>query len=327
MIQQFKPIPVYFPIQRVDDEKREVTGIAFANEIVRGEGGIRLRTKTMEKATPDYEKWGCIRAMHQPIAAGKLAQPVKWDNGRATIVARVEDDTEWNKVKKGIYQGFSVLVTADEMKGNDVTRCTWIETSLVDRPKDPDATFSLIRGEGIPEQPAAKTFPCDVKGGKEGKSVKRSKDDLNIPAVTGQGELIQRVAACETAATAITRALENLPQVLSRIGDLDKIVRVQAKEIKRMKKEAANLPRMTTAPVRYTENVRSDGLIERNIVTGESPFASVGDDPRIGSTLEKYNAIVANPPDPAKSTPEQRVAAAIEIDSLRSQLAGMGVQV
>jgi len=150
MNKMLKPIPVFFQIVRLDEEKREVEGIAFANAIVPGEGGIELTPKAMKAATPDYEHWGCVRSMHQPIAAGTLARAVEWEGDTARICARVSDDGEWKKCKDGVYKGFSVLVTADEMKGNKVTRCTWIETSLVDRPKDPGAVFTMVRGEGVP---------------------------------------------------------------------------------------------------------------------------------------------------------------------------------
>ena len=139
-----KKLNFYFPITRVDEDSRTVEGYAFRNEVVPGEGGIRLKRSAMEAATPDYEQWGTIRAMHQPIAAGVL-EAVTWDDNGAFIRVNVVDNQEWEKVKAKVYKGFSVGVRALAMRGLDVERAEWIETSLVDRPKDPDALITAFR--------------------------------------------------------------------------------------------------------------------------------------------------------------------------------------
>lgn len=163
--QTMKPMSLYFPISRIDEEKRIVEGIAFANEVVDGEGGIRLRASAMENATADYMKYGTIRSMHQPSAAGTAVPNdpeiaalcgVTWSDvgGKrvATLRSYISDDNDWKKVKDGTYKGYSVGVAPKVMRGKNVESCTWYETSLVDRPKDPGALLTTFRVDGMPDE-------------------------------------------------------------------------------------------------------------------------------------------------------------------------------
>ena len=147
-------------ITRLDDESRVCEGYAFRNEVVSGEGGIRLMRSAMENATPEYMKFGNLRAMHQPIAAG-LVQDAKWDEKGMFITTRVVDDNEWKKVKEGVYKGFSVGVRPRIMRGKNVEAADIVEISLVDRPKDPDALISCFRAEDI-DQPFEVEFRSEL---------------------------------------------------------------------------------------------------------------------------------------------------------------------
>jgi len=164
-----KTLSFYVPITRIDEEKRIVEGVAFANEVVEGEGGLRLKASAMQAATDDYMKFGAIRAMHQPKAIGTAAPldpeiakecGVFWRDdfpgleGKSVAVLRsyISDDDDWKKAKDGTYKGYSVGVLPRVMRGRNVESCTWAETSLVDRPKDPDALLTSCRVEGLPEE-------------------------------------------------------------------------------------------------------------------------------------------------------------------------------
>lgn len=144
--QQVKPFHLFFDIKRVDEEKRTVEAYAFVNEVVEGEGGIRLKRTAMEAATPDYMEWANVRRMHQADAVG-VAHAVDWDDKGAKMSLEVVDEDAWDKVKKRVYKGLSVGVAATVMRGKDVEKCRWIETSLVDRPKDPDAKILAFRAD------------------------------------------------------------------------------------------------------------------------------------------------------------------------------------
>lgn len=143
-----KLAPMYFtvPITRVDKETREVEGYAFVNEVVPGEGGIRLTRKAMQAATADYMEWAAVREMHQPSAVGKALE-ARWDEKGLIIRAKIVDDAAWEKVEEGVYKAYSVGVKARVMRGKDVTVCDHFETSLVDRPKDKDCSLFRIDGD------------------------------------------------------------------------------------------------------------------------------------------------------------------------------------
>lgn len=146
---QVKSLALFVPLTRIREEERIVEGIAFANEVVEGEGGLKLSRASMQSATPDYLKWGAVREMHQPSAVGR-ALSVEWlESGAAVLRVQVVDDLAWRKVRQGVYRGFSVGVLPRLIRNGSVEQCTWVETSLVDRPKDPDAVFLAFRAETL----------------------------------------------------------------------------------------------------------------------------------------------------------------------------------
>ena len=126
---KMNPIYLFAEIERVDEDARTVEAYAFVNEVVEGEGGIRLKRSAMEEATGDYLKWSNVRRMHQADAVG-VAHSVEWDAHGARMVLEIVDDDAWTKVKRGVYKGLSVGVQATVMRGKDVVKCRWIETSL-----------------------------------------------------------------------------------------------------------------------------------------------------------------------------------------------------
>jgi hypothetical protein len=153
-------LDLFLPLAKVDLDRRLVTGVATAETPDRS-GEIF----DYASSKPYFEKWsaeaaaasggksfGAVRAMHTPIAAGKLTDIAFDDNAkRITVVAKVVDDDEWRKVQEGVYTGFSqggryVKRWADPDSG--LTRYTADphEISLVDLPCVPDATFDVVKG-------------------------------------------------------------------------------------------------------------------------------------------------------------------------------------
>jgi hypothetical protein len=148
-----KRLPVFHlfgEITRRDDEARTVEGYVFVNEVV-GDG-FRIRRSAMEEATEAY--WRNLREMHGASAAG-TAKEIVWDEKGCFCRFHVVDDAAWDKVVSGVYRGFSIGVKPLVARGSnpvDVTRVDWIETSLVDRPRDRDALIGQIhRVDGSPE--------------------------------------------------------------------------------------------------------------------------------------------------------------------------------
>lgn len=164
---------LFFQITKVDEEKRLVTGQACA-EVPDRAGEI------FDYATskPLFEKWsnqiaedtdgksyGNIRSMHSNVAAGKVAEPLMFDdaNKAINITAKVVDDNEWEKVLEGVHTGFSIggsyVNKWQDAEDKSLTRYTADpgEISLVDRPCVPTAKFfSVVKADGSVLQKAFK---------------------------------------------------------------------------------------------------------------------------------------------------------------------------
>lgn len=142
MKRKLKGLELYAPFARMDEESRTVEGYCFVNEDV-GSGLVWERS-AMEEATPDYMRWANLREMHQNSAVG-VTEVITWDERGAKITAKVVDNAAWEKVKTGVYKGFSARIKPVAMRGDRVTRCLWVENSLVDRPADPDCPIDSFR--------------------------------------------------------------------------------------------------------------------------------------------------------------------------------------
>ena len=109
-------LDLFLPLAKVDLDRRLVTGVATAETPDRA-GEIF----DYASSKPYFEQWsadalaasggksfGAVRAMHAPIAAGKLTDIAFDDDAkRITVAAKIVDDDEWRKVQEGVYTGFS----------------------------------------------------------------------------------------------------------------------------------------------------------------------------------------------------------------------------
>jgi len=148
-VQKMKPIEIFVPFSKIErresDDALIVEGYCYVNPIVKGDRW-NLKRAAMEAATPEYEKFPAVREMHQAIAAGTGLEVV-WDERGCLLRSECVDRGTREKIEKKVLRGYSVGVNPLTMRGDDVESCDWVETSYVDRPKDPDAVF-LFRAEG-----------------------------------------------------------------------------------------------------------------------------------------------------------------------------------
>ena len=144
----------FIPFAKVDPDKREVSGIAVSNKLDNQNEIIEWEATV--NAVPEYSKWRNLREMHQPSAVGTVPV-IDLDNvqKQMLITAKVVDDDAWRKVKEGVYKGFSVGGEATsksrEFEGSagkivsKVKAYKMNEISLVDRPANPDCTFTMVK--------------------------------------------------------------------------------------------------------------------------------------------------------------------------------------
>lgn len=149
---------IRFPITKVDQEKRLVTGFATLDNV--DKEGDRITAEASQKA---FAQWrGNIREMHQPRAVGKavnvesrkyLAEDGSEYNGVyvSAYVSKGAEDT-WQKVLDGTLTGFSIGggINQQEVEKSDsgtvrkITDYTLLELSLVDNPGNQYANLMSI---------------------------------------------------------------------------------------------------------------------------------------------------------------------------------------
>lgn len=166
-------ISIFARIRKVDEEQRLVFGEMTSETLDKSKEIMDYDT-----SKPYFEKWsaaakqaaaavgaeslGNVRAMHQPIAAGKVVGMDFQDDARKIdICAKVVDDNEWNKVLEGVYTGFSIGGSyvkrwADKtIKGATRFTVNPVEVSLVDNPcVDTARFFDIVKVGGAVVQKA-----------------------------------------------------------------------------------------------------------------------------------------------------------------------------
>lgn len=146
----------YTPISKVDEELRMVYGYA-STEHLDSQGEV-VKKEALSDAIDDYMKWANIREMHQPSAVGK-AKKAEIDGKGLYIAAKVVDDNAWNKVKEGVYNGFSIGGRVKTIKGNEISSLSLSEISLVDRPANPECKFDVFKADFIKEEKKITQLP------------------------------------------------------------------------------------------------------------------------------------------------------------------------
>ncbi|MDQ9814120.1 HK97 family phage prohead protease, partial [Acinetobacter pittii] len=111
-----------------------------------------VKADAMRSAIPDYMKFGAVREMHQPLAAGTALEINVDDNNITTLKAHIVDSEAIKKVKTGVYKGFSIggsVTKRDDLNKSIVTGIQLVEISLVDRPANPSAVITCYKADGL----------------------------------------------------------------------------------------------------------------------------------------------------------------------------------
>ncbi len=148
---------IYASIEKMepqDDGTLKVWGYASSGAV--DSDGETITADAMKAALPDYMKFGAVREMHQPVAAGTAIEAhVEEDTGKTRFGAHVVDPIAVKKVETGVYKGFSIggkVTERDKLNKSIIKGLNLVEVSLVDRPANPEAVFTLAKAERTPEQ-------------------------------------------------------------------------------------------------------------------------------------------------------------------------------
>lgn len=104
----------------------------------------------LERAMPEWFKFGNIREQHSSIAAG-VATEYKNQGSEHFITAHVVDPSSIKKVKAGVLKGFSIgirrprVVKDSKAIGGRIVDGQIVEISLVDRPANPACTLTIAK--------------------------------------------------------------------------------------------------------------------------------------------------------------------------------------
>jgi hypothetical protein len=133
-----------------DDGTVKVYG--YASSASEDSDGEIVTSVAIATALPDYLKFGAVREMHQAKAAGTAIEAKVMDDGRTWFGAHIVDSEAVKKVQAKVYKGFSIggkVLTRDPDNINIITGIKLVEISLVDRPANPDAVFTMYKAEDI----------------------------------------------------------------------------------------------------------------------------------------------------------------------------------
>ena len=134
-------------------ERRFVWGYA-STESLDKQGDIVSRS-ALARAVDEYARWRNIREMHQSKTVGIARNIVMLGRG-LFIGAEITDLECWDKIKSGVYKGFSIGGVVNDretqIRGGKsvsvITEMTIAEISVVDQPANNDAGFMLVCGMG-----------------------------------------------------------------------------------------------------------------------------------------------------------------------------------
>jgi phage head maturation protease len=140
---------LYAPIQKIDEAQRMVFGYA-STETLDSQGEI-VKREALEAALPEYMRFANIREMHQPSAVG-VATDAELDDRGLHLAAHIVDRDAWDKVISGVYKGFSIggsVIARDQAQKHVITGIRLSEISLVDRPANPEAIFTMFKADEL----------------------------------------------------------------------------------------------------------------------------------------------------------------------------------
>lgn len=146
---------MFAEIAKVEDQEDgtiKVWGYASSGAV--DSDGEIVTPDAMKAALPDYMKFGAVREMHQPSAAGTAIEAEVQDDGKTWFGAHVVDPVAVTKVKTNVYKGFSIggkVTERDPMDKKVIKGLNLVEVSLVDRPANPEALLTVFKAERTPQ--------------------------------------------------------------------------------------------------------------------------------------------------------------------------------
>lgn len=126
----------------------------------------------LREAMPAWMKFGNLREMHQPVAAG-VGLELSSEGDDWHLKSKVIDPMTAAKIEAGALRGYSIgikgakVVKDASAPGGRIVGGTVVEVSYVDRPCNPTAVTTIAKGAGLSEAvesaEAERTYEYDVE--------------------------------------------------------------------------------------------------------------------------------------------------------------------
>ncbi len=201
-------VKIYGGFTKKNDDEQTVEGFA-STEAVDTQGEV-VKAEALEKALPDYLKFGNIREMHQWSAVGKTVMASMDENKKGLYIkAKIVDPVAWAKCKEGVYNAFSIGGRVVKRVGNVIQDLVLNEISVVDRPANPEAVFTLVKfdkGDGTMDK--SYDSPEDATA---------MEQEVKYPGIKIADRLI-------ASATQLTYLIEECAEMKRPVKHLEKIV-------------------------------------------------------------------------------------------------------
>lgn len=136
---------LFLPLSKVERQRDgSVTVSGYCSTPTLDLDGEIVSLDAIRKALPGYWAWRNIRQMHQSSAVG-VGKEANIDGKGCFLTAKITDKEAAQKCLDGVYKGFSIGGRKLAKEGNTITEIDWVETSIVDRPANPDAKFDVAK--------------------------------------------------------------------------------------------------------------------------------------------------------------------------------------
>lgn len=168
---------LYAEIAKTEDQEDGTVKVwGYASSEAEDSDGEIITSDAIKSASADYLKFGAVREMHDPKkAAGTAIEFDVHEDGRTWFGAHVVDPVAVKKVQTKVYKGFSIggkVTERDSLNKKLIKGVKLVEISLVDRPANPEAVFTMFKAE------AEDVKPSDEGEGTEKNDDQESGEDL-----------------------------------------------------------------------------------------------------------------------------------------------------
>lgn len=163
----------------------------------------------LDRAMPDWFKYGNIREQHANIAAGVATEYERTADGVHNIVAHIVDENSVKKVRAGVLKGFSIGIKSPRVikdahaRGGRIVDGQIVEVSIVDRPANPSCVLTVaksVNGEVVQVEELAA-------------------DNLDLSVMETEKSEVIEVAADEAAETVEIVAEETVDEAVEVVAE------------------------------------------------------------------------------------------------------------